>query len=83
MGRTGEGDGDYPRMALLRVNDDLFYGTSRSGGESGTGSRPHAIESSTNLTTWADLTTLTTPIHGRTTYTDTLTAQATFFRVRQ
>jgi uncharacterized repeat protein (TIGR03803 family) len=114
VGRTGGGDGDTPRMALLRVSDDLFYGTTRSGGESGggsvfalstaslpprelqltktgnsavlqfrgTGSRPHTIESSTNLTTWADLTTITTPIHGRTNYTNTFTAPATFFRVR-
>lgn len=114
VGRLGGGDGDTPRMALWRVNDDLFYGTSRSGGESGggsvfalstaampprglqltktgnfaelqfsgTGSLPHTIESSTNLTTWTDLTTLITPIHGRTHYTNTLTAPATFFRVR-
>lgn len=115
VGRTGGGDGDYPRMALWRVSDDLFYGTTRSGGESGggsifalstaplpprelqltktgnvavlqfrgTGARPHTIESSTNLATWTDLTTLMTPHHGRADYTNALSAPASFFRVRQ
>lgn len=114
VGRTGGGDGDYPRMALWRVSDDLFYGTSRSGGESGggsvfalstaplpprelqltktgnsavlqfrgTGASQYTVENSTNLNTWSDLTTVTTPIHGAASITNNPMQPASYFRVR-
>lgn len=114
-GSPGGGDGDSPRMALLRINDDLFYCTARNGGASGggavfamstdpfrpwdfqisragnnvalqfrgTGSRSYTIESSTNLTAWSDLTTVVTPNHGATSYTNNIVTPVKFFRVRR
>jgi uncharacterized repeat protein (TIGR03803 family) len=113
-GRLGGGDGEQPKMALLRSSNDVFYGTSQNGGQigagsvfilstnafppraltlsktgstpviefTGTGATQYTIEDSTNLTTWSDLTTVTTPIHGVISFTNNLAPPIAFFRVR-
>jgi len=49
----------------------------------GTGAHQYTVENSTNLSAWADLTTVTTPIHGVTSLTNTSPTQpVSFFRVR-
>jgi len=49
----------------------------------GTGATPYTIESSTNLSHWSDLDTVTTPIYGGVSFTNSAAVQTrSFFRVR-